>query len=156
MTNVHSSTLMKFTTGTLAVLLTGSVAYGVHQADASRQAEKQTTNWRTEAAGWQTVAQQSAAHDNLVSSQNAQLVRKYNRLVLSTKTHERVLLHAVAQANAASGARAATQAAAQASSAAQSSSVQAAAPAQAAPVAAPPAPAVAQPAPAQVPQSSAS
>jgi len=156
MTNVHSSTLMKFTTGTLAVLLTGSVAYGVHQTDASQQAEKQTTNWRTEAAGWQTVAQQSAAHDNLVSAQNTQLVHKYNQLVVSTKTHERVLLQAVAQAKAASGARAAAQAAAQASAAAQSSSVQAAAPSQVAAVAAQPAPVAAQPAPTQVPQSSAS
>jgi len=149
MTNVHSSTLMKFTTGTLAVLLTGSVAYGVHQTDASRQADQQTANWRTEAAGWQTVAQQSAAHDNLVSAQNTQLVRKYNQLIVSTKTQERALLQAVAQAKAASGARAAAQAAAQAAAAAQSSSVQTAAPAQVAPVAA-------QPAPAQVPQSNAS
>lgn len=154
MISVHSSTLMKLTTGTLAVLLTGSVAYGVHQTDATNQAEKQTSNWRTEAAGWQAVAQQSASHDNLVSAENNQLAGKYNRLVVATKTHERALLQAVVQAKAAAGAKAIAQASVQASAGGQSSSVQAAAPVQAAAVHV--APVNPQPVPAKVPQSYAS
>ena len=84
MIEMHSSSLIKLTTGTLALLLTGSVGFGVHQINSVEQTSKQAQNWRAEAEGWQSVAQASARHDKQVAAENRVLVRKYNKLVVDT------------------------------------------------------------------------
>ncbi len=146
MTEMHSSSLIKLTTGTLALLLTGSVGYGIHQVGQVEQASKQAQSWRAEAEGWQSVAQASARHDNQVAAENRALVRKYNQLVVDTRAQEQQLVIAAQEAQAAASATVPTPPAAGYD---QVPSVQAAPPVQSAPPAA-------QPAPAQVPQSSAS
>ena len=146
MIEMHSSSLIKLTTGTLALLLTGSVGYGIHQVDQVEQVSKQAQSWRAEAEGWQSVAQASARHDNQVAAENRALVRKYNQLVVDTRAQEQQLVIAAQEAQAAANAAVPS---APASGSNQAPSVQAAPPVQAAQPAA-------QPAPAQVPQSSAS
>lgn len=158
MIEMHSSSLIKLTTGTLALLLTGSVGFGIHQVNSAEQTSKQAQSWRAEAEGWQSVAQASARHDNQVAAENRALVRKYNQLVVDTQAQERQLVSVARQAQAVAGATAGSTAA----GSAQAPVEQAAAPTQSAPPAAQPAapaqaaPPAAQPAPAQVPQSSAS
>jgi len=65
---MQSSTLNKITIGTLGLLLTGSIGYGVHQSD-------QVNSWQKEAAGWQAVAAQTNNVSLKVNAQNKQLRR---------------------------------------------------------------------------------
>ncbi|MEI6625521.1 MAG: hypothetical protein WCO40_04190 [Thermoleophilia bacterium] len=76
---MQSSTLNKITIGTLGLLLTGSIGYGVHQSD-------QVNSWQKEAAGWQAVAAQTNNVSLKVNAQNKQLVRKFNKLASGTAT----------------------------------------------------------------------
>lgn len=70
---MQSATLNKITLGTLGLLLTGSIGFGIHQSD-------QANSWRQEAAGWQAVAAQTNNVSVQVNAQNKQLVRKFNKL----------------------------------------------------------------------------
>jgi len=146
---MHSITLSRLTTGTLALLLTGSIAHGLHQANTAASAAKQAGAWQREAAGWQAVAQQSAAHDDRSSLKNQALTRRYNALVVATAANEKRLAKALqAKADAAAAAAKAAPAASASSASSGSGSAAASAPVQAvAPV---------QAAPAQAPQSAAS
>lgn len=76
---MQSTTLTKITIGTLGLLLTGSIGYGVHQSD-------QVNSWQKEAAGWQAVAAQTNNVSLKVNAQNKQLVRKFNKLAAGTPT----------------------------------------------------------------------
>ena len=70
---MQSATLNKITLGTLGLLLTGSIGFGIHQSD-------QANSWRQEAASWQTVAAQTNNVSLQVNAQNEQLVSKFNKL----------------------------------------------------------------------------
>ena len=74
---MQSATLTKITLGTLGLLLTGSIGFGIHQTG-------QASSWQQEAAGWQAVAAQTNTVSVQVNTENKLLVRKFNKLARST------------------------------------------------------------------------
>jgi hypothetical protein len=115
-------TVTRLTTGSLALLLTGSIGYGIHLRDAAAQADRHAASWQREAAAWQGITRAVEKHDALVSGRNRVLVRRYNRLVDSTSAREQRLLDAVSQAQQAVSSREAAAAAAAAQQAVSGSS----------------------------------
>lgn len=77
---MQSITINRITAGTLTVLLTGAVGYGVHQANEADAAAETAAAWQTEAAGWQGIAQDAASRNAALARQNAGLVDEYNAL----------------------------------------------------------------------------
>mgnify|MGYP007062878172 CR=1 FL=1 len=74
---MQSATLNKITLGTLGLLLTGAIGFGIHQTD-------QASSWQQEASGWQAVAAKTNTVSVEVSAQNKLLVSKFNKLAAST------------------------------------------------------------------------
>ena len=140
-------------TSLLVVALAIATTVSVKLYGEARSSNGAAAKWKTEAAGWQSMARRSAQHDEAVTQQNRVLVRRYNRLVADTEARQQQLLLAVqrakqaATAKEAAAAAAAAQAAASQSYAGSSSSGSSGA-AQAAPAV--------QPAPASPPVSAAS
>lgn len=74
---MQSATLNKITLGTLGLLLTGAIGFGIHQTD-------QASSWQQEASGWQAVAAKTNTVSVQVNAQNKLLVSKFNKLAAST------------------------------------------------------------------------
>ena len=66
---MQSATLNKITLGTLGLLLTVSIGFGIHQSNQ---------------ASWQAVAAQTNTVSLQVTTENKQLVSKFNKLAAST------------------------------------------------------------------------
>lgn len=77
---MKSSSITRITTGTLTVLLTGAVGYGVHESTKADAAAAQADAWRAEATGWQSLAQDAADRNAALARQNRTVVRDYNAL----------------------------------------------------------------------------
>ena len=77
---MKSTTITRITTGTLTLLLTGSIAYGVHTSNQADAAAEQADAWRTEASGWQALAGEAAQRNAALADQNRAVVREYNAL----------------------------------------------------------------------------
>lgn len=77
---MKSSTITRITTGTLTVLLSGSIAYGVHESNRAGAAVSEADAWRAEAIGWEALAQDAAARNAALAEQNRTVVREYNAL----------------------------------------------------------------------------
>ncbi len=74
---MRGAVVSRLTTGTLALLLAGSIGYGVHVGHRADDADA----WRAEAAGWQAIASDVSTANRRVVRQNRQIVRRYNQLV---------------------------------------------------------------------------
>jgi len=113
-----------------------AVTYSLHQ-------QRLTAAMQVKLAAWQTLAQQTVAHDHAATHEAALVAARYNRLVRQTSKSEKKLLHALKQARWAAAHPVAPAASA---SPAPTAYVAAPAPSAPAPVAAPaPAPAPAPP-----------
>lgn len=77
---MKSTSITRITTGTLTVLLTGAIAYGVHASNQADAAASQADAWRAEATGWQSLAQDAASRNDSLADQNRAVVREYNAL----------------------------------------------------------------------------
>jgi len=77
---MKSTTITRITTGTLTVLLTGAIGYGVHASNQAEAAAEQADAWRSEAVGWQSLAQEAAQRNAALGDQNRAVVREYNAL----------------------------------------------------------------------------
>lgn len=77
---MKSSSITRITTGTLTVLLAGSIGYGVHESNKADAAVSQADAWRAEATGWQSLARDAADRNATLADQNRAVVREYNAL----------------------------------------------------------------------------
>ena len=77
---MKSTTITRITTGTLTVLLTGAIGYGVHASNQAEAAAEQADAWRSEAVGWQSLARAAAQRNAALGDQNRAVVREYNAL----------------------------------------------------------------------------
>jgi hypothetical protein len=77
---MKSTSITRITTGTLTVLLTGAIAYGVHASNQADAAASQADAWRAEATGWQSLAQDAASRNASLAERNRAVVREYNAL----------------------------------------------------------------------------
>jgi hypothetical protein len=114
----------------------------------ARHSTAAAAQWKSEALGWQSLAQRTASHDAKLTKQNRTLVRRYNHLVSAAESRQHQLLVAVQRAQTAATAKEAAAAAASAQATASTPVAAASSPAQAAPAP--------QPAPAQAPAAAAS
>ncbi|MGI9186942.1 MAG: hypothetical protein ACR2J9_05400 [Gaiellales bacterium] len=138
--------------GALVILLALAATVSFKLYGEARRTTDAAAQWKSEALGWQSLAQRTSAHDATLTRQNRVLVRRYNHLVSATEARQHQLLQAVQRAQKAATAKEAAAAAAAAQAAA---SQPVAASASSAATSAPAAPAV-QPAPAQAPAAAAS
>ncbi len=77
---MHSITINRISAGTMTVLLTGAVGYGMHQANRADATAERADAWQAEAAGWQGIAQDAASRNAALAEHNAGLVDEYNAL----------------------------------------------------------------------------
>ncbi|MFM7246245.1 MAG: hypothetical protein ACKO2Y_02075 [Actinomycetota bacterium] len=77
---MKSTSITRITTGTLVALLTGSIAYGVHESNKADAAASQADAWRQEATGWQALAGDAAQRNAALARQNRAVVQEYNVL----------------------------------------------------------------------------
>ena len=77
---MKSTSITRITTGTLTLLLTGAIAYGVHESNQADAAASQADAWRAEATGWQSLAQDAATRNAALAQRNRAVVEEYNAL----------------------------------------------------------------------------
>jgi len=77
---MQSITINRITAGTMTVLLTGAIGYGVHQTNKADAAAETAAAWQAESAGWQGIAQEAASRNAALAERNAGLVDEYNVL----------------------------------------------------------------------------
>ncbi|MEI6689218.1 MAG: hypothetical protein WCN97_07670 [Thermoleophilia bacterium] len=130
----------------IALALASTISFKLYGE--ARRSTNAAAQWRSEALGWQSLAQRSAAHDATLTKQNRTLVRRYNHLVSTTEARQQRMLQAVQRAQKAATAKEAAAAAATAQAAANQPVATSASSAQAAPAV--------QPVPAQAPAAAAS
>ena len=139
----------------LVVALAVAATISIKLYGEARSSNASAMQWKADAAGWQSMARRSAHHDEVVTQENRQLVRRYNHLVSVAEARQHKLLLAVQRAQKAATAKQAAAAAAAAQATASQSYSSSASSSAASASAAQPAPSV-QPAPAQAPAAAAS
>ena len=80
-----TSAALKLYTAGIAIICAVAIAWSINQSAAA-------STWRTEVGRWQSVAQQTVAHDRHTVHQYRKLAHRYNQLVLSTRRSQRRLL----------------------------------------------------------------
>lgn len=80
-----TSAALKLYTAVTALVCAGAIAWSIHQSSAA-------TTWRAEAGKWQTVAQQTVAHDRHSVHRYRVLARRYNQIVVRTRRSQQRLL----------------------------------------------------------------
>jgi hypothetical protein len=88
-----NSLALRFYTVAVALICGIAIAYTIDQ-------QHQAATWQTEAQGWQQLAARTVQRDRLAHRRIRVLVRRYNQLVVDTRSSQRRLLNAAQQSTA--------------------------------------------------------
>jgi hypothetical protein len=80
-----TSAALKLYTAVIALVCAAAIAWSIHQSSAA-------ATWQAEAGKWQTVAQQTVAHDRHTVHRYRTLARRYNQIVVRARRSQQRLL----------------------------------------------------------------
>jgi len=81
----NTNTVLKLYTLVIAITCAVAVAWSISQSNAAAA-------WRSEAANWQTTAQQTVAQNRLAVRRYRRLTHRYDHLVVATRKAQRKLI----------------------------------------------------------------